>query len=196
MDSLPLNLISASIALYLFWNLLQGLRGKEMDVEIPGATLTGRHVFVIGAIGALVILGLETGGEIAFGISEDQSTLPWFALFGILAAGVIEEVVFRGYVVFRRGGIVLFWTTAIGGSAIFMFLHPYLWDFKGGFPYLSLEFKAWFSGFFVFLNSIWFYALRFRFGNTSGSILPCIFAHALSNLGVYLVKAVQGFVVL
>ncbi len=196
MDSFPLNLISAAIAVYLMWNLVRGLRGREMDVAIPGATPAGLRLYVIGGIGALVILCLEWGGELALGLDQEQSSLPWFAVIGILAAGVVEEVVFRGYVVFRRGGEVAFWLTAIGGSAIFTLLHPYLWDLKSGFPYLRGDLKAWFSGGFVFLNSLWFYALRFRLGNRSESILPCIFAHALSNLGVYLIKAAQGFVVL
>lgn len=189
-----LNLVSGAMALWLLWNIGTTLKGRVADIEIPGSVRAGPGLYGIAIAGSLLILAAETGGEIVLGISEKQNVLPWYALVGILAAGVVEEVIFRGFVVFRRREEVRFVVTALGGSLIFAALHPYIWDFDGGFPWIDGSKKAWFSFAFVYLNSVWFYSLRFRWGNQTNSLLPCIVGHAASNLGVYLIKLYQGFI--
>ena len=46
----------------------------------------------------------------------------------------------------------------------------------------------------LFLNSLWFYWMRFSKWNPNRSLLPCFVAHIASNLGVFFVKLVQGHV--
>ena len=69
---------------------------------MPGATPCSLAAILIGVVGALLILGVETGGEIALGIAAEQSTMVWFFVFASLGAGVVEEVIFRGFLVVDR----------------------------------------------------------------------------------------------
>jgi hypothetical protein len=46
----------------------------------------------------------------------------------------------------------------------------------------------------LFLNSIWFYTLRFCKWNPRHSLLPCFAAHIASNVMVFVVKLAQGHV--
>lgn len=161
---------------------------------MPGAFPASPVAIVIGLIGALLILGLETGGEIALEISGEQSEMLWYALFPILAAGLVEEVIFRGFLVVDKKGRAALFAACIGFSLIFALIHPHLWSLEDGFE-LTLTTKGFFSTGLLFLNSLWFYACRFGPWNPSRSIFPAMIAHAASNLGVYCVKLAQGYVV-
>lgn len=77
------------------------LAGEGSASAMPGAKPFGWLAALIGVIGALIILAIETGGEIALGISAEQSDMVWYFVFASLAAGVVEEVIFRGFWSFR-----------------------------------------------------------------------------------------------
>jgi membrane protease YdiL (CAAX protease family) len=161
---------------------------------LPGATTCSAKACIIAIAGALVILAIETGGEIALGLDDEQSTIT--VLFGIytLLAAFIEELIFRGFIVMENKGRILCWVGIIAASIVFAALHPFLWSWEDGVFSWTLTTKGWFSTVIVFISSLWFYAMRFAWFNPHRSLLPCIAAHAAKNLCVFAIKGAQGFV--
>lgn len=167
--------------------------GQPNPGALPGATPASPQACVIAAAGALVILGLETAGEIHLGLSQEQSTLTaLFALYTLIAA-FIEELIFRGFLVIEGRGKATLWAGILGASVLFAALHPFLWSWEDGRFTWTLTAKGWFSTATVFTASLWFYAVRFASFNPHRSLLPCIIAHAAKNLGVIAIKGAQGF---
>lgn len=192
---------------WLLWLWVQDTVAARSDEAhpraLPGARPASLRAIVVAVLGALLLVALETGGELALGIAEEQDTIAATFLLAMLAAAVIEELVFRGYCVVRGRGRMALWLSVLGFSCIFALLHPYLWDFQmpdSGWAFWQGEWtwklnsKGVFSTALVFANSLWFYACRFMRLNPEHSLLPCFAAHAASNLAVFAVKAVQGFV--
>ncbi len=179
--------------------------GRPNPKALPGATGCGPRLLVLGMAGALVILALETAGEIALGVAGEQSDMVVLYLFAILAAGLIEEVVFRGYLVVANKGKAALIASCVGFSLLFALIHPFLWSYvppesaaswmfwEGRFEF-DFGVKGIFSTVIVFANSLWFYALRFGPWNPTRSIFPSMAAHVASNFGVFLVKLSQGHV--
>jgi membrane protease YdiL (CAAX protease family) len=202
-------LIYVGIAAYLGKlyrdDYLAARQGQPNPKALPGAVPASRSLFIIGIAGALVILAGETLGEIALGVSGEQSDMVVLYLFAILAAGVIEEVVFRGFLVVADRGKAALVASCAGFSLLFALIHPFLWEYvppeeaaswmfwEGRFDF-DFGAKGIFSTLIVFGNSLWFYALRFGPGNPSRSIFPCMAAHAASNFGVFVIKLTQGHV--
>ncbi len=178
----------------IYWGDYKSQRGGEPNPSaMPGATAASLKLFVIGVIGALLILAAETSGEIALGISSEQSEMVWYFVFASLGAGIVEEVIFRGYLVVDKKGRAALIGSCIGFSLIFAVIHPHLWSNEESF-HLTLTAKGFFSTSILLVNSLWFYALRFGPWNKNRSLFPCMLAHAASNLGVFAVKLAQGFV--
>ena len=90
----------------------------ESDTNLPGATACAGSVYAYGVIGTLAILSLETGGEMALGIVAEQSQVYAYSVFAALAAGVIEEVIFRGYLVVDNRGRRLLWAGCCNVTAL------------------------------------------------------------------------------
>jgi len=145
-------------------------------------------------MGALVILALETWGETALGVAAEQSKMTaLFALYSVVAAPVIEEVIFRGFLVARGSHRAAVWAGAVGASVLFAALHPFLWGWdEAGFAW-TMDTKGVFSTGVVFATSLWLYAARLAKWNPSQSLLPCFAAHAAKNLGVVAIKGATGF---
>ena len=152
---------------------------------------------------ALLILAVETGGEVLIGIADEQNEVVWFFIFASLGAGIVEEVIFRGFLVVENKGRVLLIASCILFSFLFAVLHPYLWEFDypedvAMWKFWMADFrlifttKAFFTTAILFANSLWFYALRFGPWNKNRSLFPCMLAHAVSNFGVFVVKFIQG----
>lgn len=175
-------------------DLLAARAGKPNPGPLPGATTASPKACIIAITGAIMILAVETGGEIALGLSAEQSKIT--VLFGIytLMAAFIEELIFRGFLVVEGKGRALLWGGIIAASAVFAAIHPFLWQWEDGVFSWTPTPKAWFSTIIVFLSSLWFYAVRFASFNPHRSLLPCIAAHAAKNAGVFAIKGVQGFV--
>jgi CAAX protease family protein len=167
--------------------------GRSRPGALPGATPAGLKPVGIAIAGALALLAFETIGEKAWGFSAQQSRMTW--LFGAytLVAAIIEEIVFRGYLVIERRGPVLLWLGVVGASVVFALLHPFLWQWNDHGFVLTLTPKGAFSSGVVFATSLWLYVARFAPWNRSRSLLPCIAGHAAKNLGVIVIKAAQGF---
>jgi len=169
--------------------------GKPPPHPLPGAHPAPARALIIAVAGSLVILAGETGGEWALGLTAEQSTMT--VLFGIytLVAAVIEEIIFRGYIVVEGRGATARWLGIFGASLVFAALHPFLWQWHDGDFSWQFTAKGWFSTGAVFVSSLWFYTVRCLAANPQRSLLPCFAAHAAKNLGVFAIKGAQGFVV-
>jgi membrane protease YdiL (CAAX protease family) len=180
---------------HIYWGDYKALKsGKPNGGGMPGAVSAPLGAFIIATLGALLLLGVETGGEIALGLVDEQSEMVWFLVFATIAAGVVEEVIFRGYLVIDNKGRALLIASAVGFSLFFAIIHGHLWSREDGFEW-TLTAKAFFSTGILFANSLWFYAVRFGPWNPKRALFPCMLAHAASNLGVFFVKWVQGYVI-
>ena len=191
-------LLYVGVAAYvgqIYWSDYKAVKSGEANGgAMPGAVAAPLGTFIIGSLGALLLLGVETGGEIALGLVDEQSEMVWFFVFAAIAAGVVEEVIFRGYLVIGNKGRSLLIASAVGFSLIFAIIHGHFWRLEDGFE-LTLTGKAFFSTAILFANSLWFYAVRFGPWNPKRSLFPCMLAHAASNLGVFFVKCAQGYVI-
>ena len=195
-------MVAASLYMVNLWrsDYAAAQAGRPEPRALPGATPAPLAACVIAAIGAILILALETAGEINLGLSDQQSSITVLFGFYTLVAAFIEELIFRGFIVIEGRGRALRWIGIVVASVLFAALHPFLWEWKGGWLWtdgsleLTLTAKGWFSTVTVFVSSLWFYTVRFARFNPEHSLLPCFAAHAMKNLGVILVKAAQGFV--
>jgi hypothetical protein len=170
--------------------------GQPNPGGFPGATRAGFRAVAIGAVGALILVAVETLGEHALGIADEQSRITWlFAAYSIVGASVIEELIFRGWLVLDGRGKGVLWGGVIAASAGFALLHPFLWRWDDSGFALTLTPKGAFSTALAFATSLWFYAVRFGPWNPTRSLLPCVAAHAAKNAAVVAVKASGGFVV-
>lgn len=196
----PLLIIIGVIAGAYFFKLWLGdlkmeKAGTPNPNAFPGATPAPLIASVIAIVGALVILAGETAGEYALDVVADQSDLTiMFALFTLVAA-FIEELIFRGFLVVQNRGRAVLIGSIVFFSTIFALIHPFLWSWEDEGLVFHFTDKAWFSTGIVFLNSLWFYTVRFLPVNPRHSLIPCILAHFSSNLGVILIKAYQGHLV-
>lgn len=192
---LLLLMIAAGIYVAKLWrdDCRAALAGQPNPGALPGATAAPAKLLIIAICGALILLTLETWGEIRLGIAAEQSRITVLFGFYTLSAAIIEEVIFRGYVVVKSPHRALRWAGIFAASLVFALLHPFLWNWEEGFT-LSLTPKGWFSTGMIFIGSLWFYAMRFSGWNTTQSLLPCFAAHLAKNLGVFVIKVQQGFV--
>lgn len=169
-------------------------QGKESRGALPGAMACPRFILYWGSAGAIILVFIETTGENFLGISGDQTSMTVLFALVTIASGFGEELIFRGYLVIQNKGKTFLWVGIFGFSILFALVHPYLWQWdENGFE-INFSLKSWFSTGIVFINSIWFYFLRFSKGNPHRSLTPCILAHALSNTTVFIVKVSQGHV--
>ncbi len=179
----------------LWWGDLKAAEaGQPNPKAFPGAVRPTRASVVIATIGALVLLVMETLGENALGLTAEQSTMTW--LFGLytLAAPVLEELIFRGYLVVENRGRATLWAAAVAASLVFALLHPFLWSWGDEGFAIAWTAKGIFSTAMAFSFSLWMYASRFAAWNPNCSLLPCVLAHAAKNVGVFGIKYAQGFV--
>lgn len=191
-------------ACYLAWLWWQDYRGwqsgKPASHPFPGATSAAQSLIWLGMAGALVLVGIETAGEYALGVSDEQTQITVVFLLAMIAAGFIEELVFRGYLFYDRKGPVVLWASILLFSLLFALLHTQYYterpDDAAWYAFeLRIDDKSLWTLCMLFVHSVWFYALRFGFWNHNRSLLPCFAAHIASNLGVFAVKLVQGHVI-
>jgi membrane protease YdiL (CAAX protease family) len=199
-------LIYCAIGLYIAnlyrTDIRSFVAGRPNVKALPGAKPTTGLLIFASVLAAFVLLGNAVIGEYALGIVEAQSEMVWFFVFASVSAGVIEEVVFRGYLVVQNRGRNALVLSCLGFSLVFALVHGYLWNFKEGFAWNFEEGGfAWnftvqgiFNTWILFFNSVCFYALRFGPWNANQSLLPSIIAHMVLNLGVFGVKLAQGYI--
>lgn len=202
-------LLSCGVGLllgYWWWQDFSFARkGNPTHRPLPGATSAPSSWILLGVIGAVLLTGLETVGEIVLDISGEQKNVTVLFLGAMLAAALVEEVVFRGYLVVANKGRAWLLGSIFGASLLFALGHDFLWqhtspedaawwEFWRGFS-LNFSLKGWFSFGTVFFVSLYFYLLRFHSKNPSRSLLPCFAAHAARNLAVFAIKLAQGHVI-
>ena len=204
MSESPLLIIAVFAgALYLFklwWDDLRAAEaGQPNPKALPGASRALPAALWIGAVGALALVLVETAGELALGVSAEQTDVTVLFLLAMIGAGILEEVIFRGYLVVQGKGPRVLIFSMVGFSLLFALLH---YQYYSAIPedgtwrdlQFKLDAKAFWSLLLLFVNSLWFYYMRFSRWNPSNSLLPCFVAHVSSNVGVFLVKLVQGHV--
>lgn len=199
--------VMIAAAAYAFWvwrsDLQAAKAGTPNPKAFPGATPWANPWLLVAVAGSLVLLGLETWGEYALGVSGEQKNIT--VLFGLytLAAGFLEELIFRGYLVVEKRGRAALWLSVVGFSLLFALMHDHLWSFESSAAAWKLwegtltftpTTKGWFSTGMIFLGSLWFYVARFGPANPTRSLAPAVAAHVAKNLGVFAIKAVQGHV--
>jgi membrane protease YdiL (CAAX protease family) len=188
-------LAAAGVVGWMWWGDLQAYRqGQPSPRALPGAVPCAPGAVMLAVFGALVLVGAETWGESALGLTDQQKTIT--VLFGLytLAAAVIEEIVFRGFLVVSGRGRAVLVASIVGFSLIFALAHPFLWQWEDGALTFSFSAKAWFSTGAIFAGSIWFYFVRFMPSNPGRSLWPCFAAHFTKNAAVFAIKGAQGFV--
>ena len=221
-------LIYCIIGIYLgslyYSDICSFKKGLSCPKALPGAKPINLFLIILSALVGLFLLINPVIGEYLLGIVESQKDMVWFFVFATLSAGIIEELVFRGYLVIENKGTKILLISCIGFSLLFAIIHPHLWEFHGfnhlsneeGFTYFFFEYilsfklftellpsafsfnltaESFYNTWILFLNSIIFYSLRFGPWNPGRSILPSMIAHAFLNLGVFVVKFFQGFVI-
>jgi len=202
-DSPLLVLIVFAGAVYLFKLWLDDFRaaraGSPNPKALPGATAAPLAAILIGTAGAVALVAVETAGELAMGVSEEQTDIAALFLLAMIGAGILEEVIFRGYFVIAGKGRKLLLLSIIGFSLLFALLHyQYYMEFSSDGSArqltITLESKQLWSLLLLFLNSLWFYTVRFFKWNPQHSLLPCFAAHIASNVAVFVVKLAQGHV--
>jgi membrane protease YdiL (CAAX protease family) len=190
------GMILAGVMVAAWWrnDYRAARRGQPHPRAFPGANPAGRRMLLVAAGGALILLAAETAGEQALGLAAQQTRMT--VLFGLytLVAAFLEELVFRGYLVVENRGRGALVAGVVVASLGFALLHPFLWELTGGAFQVHGGAKAWFSTGAVFAGSLWFYAVRFMPWNRRRSLLPCIAAHLVKNLGVLAVKSAGGYV--
>ncbi len=190
------QLVIIAIAAYLtkLWcdDFRTAKAGKPNPNALPGAVPAPQRAVIIAVAGALILLAAESWGEIALGVAGEQSKMTWLFAFYTLLAGVVEEVLFRGYLVIEKRGKAALWGGIVAASLLFALLHPFVWEWKDGHVVWNFGTKALFTTAVLFVSSLWFYAVRFASFNPERSLLPCFAAHVSKNLGVIAVKLAQG----
>lgn len=186
-------LVGGIVARWWWGDFRAAANGRPDPRAFPGAAPANARAMSFAVAGAVGLLVLETAGEHALGLTAAQSRMTvLFALYTLVAA-FGEELVFRGYLVVERRGRPALVASVVLASMAFALLHPFLWKWEQGSLRMQQDQKAWFSTLFVFLGSLWFYAVRFMPMNPTRSLLPCFAAHLAKNLGVIGIKFAQGF---
>ena len=200
-DSLLVQFLYAGAAIFLLYLWIKDYRAQQQGMPLPASPLPGafpasRAICLIAVAGAVLLLLGEVAGEYALDLVDQQTEITLFFGLITLGAAIIEEIIFRGYLVVTKKGRLWLIGSIVFFSLIFALIHGHFWDYsqEEGLEW-TFTTKAYFTTTFLFLNSLWFYAVRFLPWNTKNSLLPCFLAHATSNLGVVVVKALQGYVV-
>lgn len=75
----------------------------------------------------MVLLALESVGGLKLGIALEQTRMNLaFVASSILAAPIIEEIIFGSWLALDRSGNAAHWTRIVGASVLFALLHPFL----------------------------------------------------------------------
>ena len=199
MNDSPITVfLYCAIALYLVYlyrcDIKAFCRGLHVAKALPGATPISLMLTVFSLLAGTFLLANAVLGEYALDLVDLQNEMVWFFVFATLSAGVVEELIFRGYLVIENKGSRVLALSCIGFSFLFAMIHPNLWSFDGGFHWIFST-NAIYDTWILVLNSLFFYSLRFGPWNPQRSILPSMIAHGVFNFGVFGVKWFQGYII-
>jgi uncharacterized protein len=195
MLNLFLSIAAAAVVLYLWFSDFRSWKSGQPFVRaLPGATSAPWRLIWISAGVSVGIVVVETIGEYLLGVTAVQSTVPYYFLIPMVCAGIVEELIFRGYLVIEKKGKRVMIGSIVVFSIVFALIHGHLLaKGTGGFQLTLAPGPMWWT-FILFVNSIWWYAVRFTSSNKDRSLLPCFAGHIASNLAVFAIKLAQGFV--
>mgnify|MGYP001244667807 CR=1 FL=1 len=195
----PLVLFSIAVAAVFLWMWTGDYQAARKGTPRPGALAgaTPAPVFIVAlsvAVSVLIVV-LECAGEYALGIEGAQSTIPWYYLFAMLSAGIVEEILFRGYLVIQGRGRAALVASVVAFSIVFALVHGHFLP-KGddGARHLSLAAGPVWWSLILFVNALWWYFVRFSKWNPNHSLIPCFAGHMAGNLAVFAAKLLQGYV--
>lgn len=205
MEDLLMPLLYLVVTVFLFRHWLADFRahrsGQILRGAFPGATMAPARLIVLAVCGGVVLSLGATAAECFAGVSAEQSDVAAVALVTWLCAAFAEELIFRGYLVVTGRGRMVGVAAVVLVSLCFALLHNHLWKLPEGASFFEVwkaqsNFtpQAWISFCGVFINSLFFYWLRFMPWNTKRSLSPCFAAHLAVNTTVFLVKLCQGHV--
>lgn len=181
---------------YLFYLWICDTRAVEKPKNaFVGTEFAPKLLVMLASLGGFLLVLIYTISENILGIASEQSSVKFWAIFSWTGAAFIEELIFRGYLCVENRGRNILILSCFAFSLLFSLIHPFLWDYssEGGFVF-KMGLAGAFSTFCIFLNSIYFYFLRFCAFNAKRSLLPCFVAHFSYNLGVFAIKLIQGFI--
>ncbi len=206
-DDPTFAIINFAIAAYLFYLWLTDFKfysrqGETKKGLLEGAKPVSLRFCAIAICLSLLLLGVHTFSEISFGVQAQQTSVAPWALISWIGAAFVEELIFRGYLVIQNKGRALLLGSILLASVVFALGHPFMWDYTVGegasvfdgvwsFKFSAQSILATLA---VFECSLLFYLLRFIPANKNRSLIPCVCAHCAYNIGVFTVKASQGFV--
>lgn len=72
-------------------------KGNPHPKAFPGTYRCGFPILGIAVVGSVGLVLLSTIGEIALGMSSEQSDTIWLALLGWIGAAIVEELLIRGF---------------------------------------------------------------------------------------------------
>jgi len=195
-------------AAYFLYLWIQDKKSNEKsqggsEGGLPGAYPASLQVIGIAMIGAILIVILATVAEFSLGVSDQQSTIKWWFLAAMLGAGIIEEIIFRGFLVVTKRGEAALISSIVLFSFVFAIVHPYIWTNIHEDPSLiesvsglrlDISTHAILSTAYIFVLSLWFYFCRFNNLNKTRSLLPCFVAHCSANVTVFAIKGFSGYI--
>ncbi len=207
-DNTVYSILFFAACLYLFKMWVDDAKhfkknGSQRKGSFAGASFAPKAALCLAATGAIALLFAQTLLESKLGFADQQNKVGAFAIFSWVSAAFIEELVFRGYLVVQNKGKLALCASIFAFSFLFALMHPFLWDYSIpenaqaiSLANFSLNFtgKALFSTSFIFINSLFFYFMRFNKLNKSHSLLPSIVAHLSYNIGVFIIKLLCGYV--
>ncbi len=206
-DNPTFAIVNFAIAAYLFYLWLGDykyfcLKGEARKGSLEGATPAPLKLSVIAIVLSLLLLGVHTLSEVSLGVETEQTKVAPWALFSWIGAAFVEELIFRGYLVVQNKGRGFLLGSILLASLVFAFGHPFMWDYTveegasifSGVWTFKISAQTILTTLAVFECSLLFYVLRFISANKNRSLIPCILAHCAYNIGVFLIKAWQGFI--
>ena len=193
-DSPLYSIIYFLAGVYLFKIWYSDLKAKQKPKNaLAGSTSCSWGFALFGAFIGAVLLLADTVSERALGFDELQSTVAFWARKVWISNAFIEELFFRGYFYKYNNGFLS--ASCLIMSLVFALFHPFLWDYSAeeGLTF-NLSLQAFVNTSNKFAFSVLMYALRFVPQNKDRSLIPCIAAHLVYNVGVFAIKLCTGFV--
>jgi membrane protease YdiL (CAAX protease family) len=174
---------------YLAWR-----SGKPFERALAGATGAPARLILLSAAVSAAIMAVETACEHALGISKLAQPLPVILLVPTVCFALLEEILFRGYLVIQGKSRVALVTSIVIFSLIFAALHGHFlgWtaDGKGFQLRLTPATILWSVSNLSF--SLWWYAVRFLPSNKERSMLPVFAGRGAALLTLFLIDLATG----
>lgn len=190
-----LSVAAAAIVIF-FWatDYRRWKSGAPFERALPGATGASWKLVRLSVLVSIGIAAVQILGEYALGVTGTLSPIPAYLILPLLGAGIVEELIFRGYLVIEKKGRRTMIVSIVFFSIASALVHGHLLaKVDYGFRMTFAPASIWWTLILV-VNSLWWYTVRFLPSNKDKSLLPCFAGHMASTLVIFLVRMVQGCV--